>query len=308
MPKTPSVIAHRGASGYLPEHTLESKALAYGLGADYIEQDVISSRDGVLIVMHDIYLELVTDVDKKFPERRRADGHYYAIDFDLTELRRLGVMERRHEDEERALFPGRFPRESLKFRISTLEEELLLVQGLNKSTGRVVGIYPEIKDPAWHHEHGIDLSHLLLTMLESFGYTEKDHDAFVQCFDPRELRRVREDLGSKLKLIQLLGGDDAMSKRAMRRIAEYADGVGLPFTKLIDVRGTDSRTLRVAPLCSHIADAGLLVHPYTLRADALPSFTNDFNELLRFLFEDAGVDGIFCDFPDLARRARDAST
>ena len=95
MGDRPLVIAHRGASGYLPEHTAEAKALAYGMGADYLEQDVVATRDAKLIVMHDVALDAVTDVASVFPARARSDGRYYAIDFDLAEIQRLRVIERR---------------------------------------------------------------------------------------------------------------------------------------------------------------------------------------------------------------------
>src|SRR5690554_7145662 len=93
----PFVIAHRGASGYLPEHTLEAKALAYGQGADYLEQDVVATRDDELVVLHDVHLDHVTDVARRYPGRRRRDGHWYARDFTLAELRTLEVHERRDE-------------------------------------------------------------------------------------------------------------------------------------------------------------------------------------------------------------------
>ncbi len=305
MPKIPSVIAHRGASGYLPEHTLEAKALAHGLGADYIEQDVVATRDGVLVVLHDIYLDLVTDVEAHYPERRREDGHYYVIDFELDELRRLGVMERRRESVDESQFPARFPRAPLKFSIATLEEEILLIQGLNKSTGRTAGIYPELKDPAWHLEHGIDMSHLLLTALESFGYTSADDDVIVQSFDAAELRRLRQDLGTPLKLTQLVGGREPPSSDTLGEISQYADGLGLPYVHLIDASPEEGGDMQVSALRAAIDSAGLAVHPYTLRADSLPPFSADFGELLRFLFEDVEVDGLFCDHPDQAVAVRD---
>ena len=120
----PLIIAHRGASGYLPEHTLESKALAYGMGADYLEQDVVASRDGELIVLHDIHLDRVSNVSEIFPRRRREDGRYYARDFDLSELRDLNVGERRGDDGALAVYPGRFPTDQGRFSISTLAEEI----------------------------------------------------------------------------------------------------------------------------------------------------------------------------------------
>ena len=112
---TTAIIAHRGASGYLPEHTLESKALAYQMGATYLEQDVVASRDDQLIVTHDIHLDGVTNVAERFPERRRGDGRYYVRDFDLSELRTLNVHERRQEDGQSAVFARRFPTDSGRF-------------------------------------------------------------------------------------------------------------------------------------------------------------------------------------------------
>ena len=93
---SPIVIAHRGASGYLPEHTLAAKALAHGMGANFIEQDVVLSKDGTAIVLHDIHLDSTTDVAQRFPGRARADGRFYAIDFDIQEIRQLRVHERTH--------------------------------------------------------------------------------------------------------------------------------------------------------------------------------------------------------------------
>ena len=104
MTLSPIVIAHRGASGYLPEHTLAAKALAHGLGADYIEQDVVATRDSQLVVLHDLYLDDVTDVALKFPGRQRSDGRHYVIDFDLAELEQLTVFERRAPGTARAKY------------------------------------------------------------------------------------------------------------------------------------------------------------------------------------------------------------
>ena len=108
----PIVIAHRGASGYLPEHTLVAKALAYGLGADYLEQDVVATRDGKLVVLHDLHLDDVSDVAERFPGRQRDDGLHYVIDFDVAELKTLAVLERRAPDGANAKYPQRFPRDA----------------------------------------------------------------------------------------------------------------------------------------------------------------------------------------------------
>jgi len=143
----PLVVAHRGASGYLPEHTLAAKAYAHALGADFLEQDLVLTKDDVPVVLHDVHIDTVTDVAKQFPARKRADGRFYALDFTLAELKQLRVTERFNAKTGAPVFAKRFPAGLSEFHISTLEEELQLIQGLNRSTGRVVGIYPEIKQP-----------------------------------------------------------------------------------------------------------------------------------------------------------------
>jgi glycerophosphoryl diester phosphodiesterase len=202
------VIAHRGACGYLPEHTLEAKALAYGFGVDFLEQDVVATRDGELVVLHDLHLDDVTDVAQRFSGRARADGRHYVIDFTLAELRALTVVERRRAGSFERLYSGRFKADGAHFRIATLEEELALLRGLNATTGRNVGLYPEIKHPRWHREHGIDLARRLLEQLVAAGYRHAADACYVQCFDAEELRRVRRDLGSELRLVQLVDAHD----------------------------------------------------------------------------------------------------
>src|SRR5688500_1899970 len=159
------VIAHRGASGYLPEHTIAAKAYAHALGADFIEQDLVLSKDDVPIVIHDIYVDTVTDVAKRFPNRKRADGRYYVLDFTVAELKQLRVSERFDARTGGRVFPRRFPAQQSSFQLSTFEEELQLIQGLNRSTGRVAGIYPEIKQPKWHNVQGRDISRVVLAIL-----------------------------------------------------------------------------------------------------------------------------------------------
>src|SRR5918994_4470336 len=180
MTTQPIVIAHRGASGYLPEHTLAAKALAHGLGADFLEQDVVATRDSKLVVLHDLYLDDVSDVAQRFPGRQCDDGRHYVVDFDLAELRALTIFERRAPGASTAKYPARFPAGTGLFSVATLEDELQLIQGLNRSTGRIVGIYPEIKHPGWHRRHGIDLAKLLLAELRGFGYSSAEDAAFVQ--------------------------------------------------------------------------------------------------------------------------------
>ena len=298
------VIAHRGASGYLPEHTLEAKALAYGLGADYIEQDVVLTKDGQAIVLHDVQLDTVTDVARVFPDRARADDRFYALDFTLEEIKRLRVSERIDLQTGQPVFPRRFPAGASRFEVPTLAEEFELIQGLNKSTGKDVGVYVEVKAPAWHREQGYDISRMVLDVLGQYGYRQRDDRAFVQCFDRQETRRLRQELGCQLKLIQLLGEKDwkALPADGLRQIAEYADGIG-PVHSLV-VSGRDNRG---QPIISHLVrDAHALhldVHPYTLRADDLPDYCDDFESWVRLLCIEIGVDGVFTDFPDRVTQA-----
>ena len=174
-----------------------------------------------LVVLHDLYLDDVTDVAQRFPGRQRADGRHYVIDFDLAELETLHVFERRSAGSEHAKYPARFPFDIGILRIATLADELRLVQGLNKSMRRSVGIYPEIKAPEWHRRHGIDLSSLLLNELAAFGYCAETDPVFVQCFDAAELVRVRTELGSALKLIQLVTAEasyaELLTQAGLRR-------------------------------------------------------------------------------------------
>jgi glycerophosphoryl diester phosphodiesterase len=309
MDRRPIVIAHRGASGYLPEHTLESKALAHGMGADYIEQDVVATRDSVPIVLHDIVLDDVTDVAAVFPGRSRADGRHYAVDFLVNEIRQLRVQERRRTGTREPEFPNRFRPIASRFRIATLSEEFELIQGLKRSTGREVGVYTEVKDPSWHRAHDIDLSALVLSELHQHGYRTKEDRAFVQCFDSRELRRIRDELGTRLKLVQLLPFTDSstpLMPEVLAGIADYAVGVGLPFSDLVTPIKDGGPYCSPTPLVDAVKDAGLWQHPYTFRRDQVPAWAPSFEELLRFFLEEMSVDGIFCDHPDVAVSVRNS--
>ena len=301
------VIAHRGASGYLPEHTLAAKAMAYGMGADYLEQDLVATRDDEVIVSHDIHLDRVTDVATVFPGRARGDGRYYARDFDLAEIRRLTVTERVNADGN-AVFPGRFPVGKGILRVNTLAEELEFVAGMNAASGRSVGVYPEIKAPAWHRGEGVDLARLTLDVLAHFGYKDRDAPCFVQCFDWQETRRLRETLDTDLKLVPLLAdpawGESAtdyawlLSGDGVAEMAGVVDGVGPWLQQLYEVEPIDGCPISTG-FAALAQAAGLEVHPYTFRKDALPPGFGDFDALLRFFVDDLAVDGLFTDFPDI---------
>ena len=301
------VIAHRGASGYLPEHTLVGKALAYGLGADYLEQDVIATRDAELVVLHDLHLDDVSDVAQRFPGRHRSDGLHYAIDFDLVELQQLTLFERRTPGASTAKYPGRFPAGVGVARIATLDDELSLIRGLNQSTGRAVGIYSEIKHPQWHREQGVDLSGLLLAKLRAFGYSRPEHAAFVQCFDSNELLRVRDELGCGLRLIQLVGSEptyaELLTPAGLARVARYAFGLGPNHRQLVADEGGRPK---ITELTIRAGELGLRLHPYTFRREELPGYATTLEQLLAVFLGQARVDGVFCDFPDVAVRVRDS--
>ena len=306
----PVVIAHRGASGHLPEHTLPAKALAYAMGADYLEQDVVATRDDQLVVLHDIHLDRVTNVAELFPGRARDDDRYYVRDFDLDEILALRVHERT-DAKGKPVFPGRFPSAGEDFRVHTFERELQLVADINRNGAHTVGIYPEIKSPAWHREEGVDITELVLDALRQFGYSGHSDAVYLQCFDEREVRRIRHDLGCTLKLVQLIGEDNwspeptdfaAMrSKKGLEKLAKTVDGIG-PWVNQLYRRASANYALRDSGLVRRAHKQGLVVHPYTFRSDALPKGFDSFDALLRYTIEELSIDGLFTDFPDAAVR------
>jgi glycerophosphoryl diester phosphodiesterase len=296
---SPLIIAHRGASGYLPEHTLAAKALAYGQGADFLEQDVVLSKDGVPVIFHDTHIDTTTDVAKKFPGRQRADGRFYALDFTVAELKQLNVTERFNPKTGKAAFQKRFPVGVGSFQVVTLEEEILFIQSLNRSTGRNVGIYPELKAPAWHRQEGRDLSAAVLPLLRKYGYDAKGSACYVQCFEYAEIKRLRGELGWSGKLIMLLGGGSSplLTDAGLAELATIVDGIGPPISSYVTGKSPAER--QVTDLADRARKAGLKSHPYTLRADELPKCVTTVDELLSVLFNEAKVDGLFTDFPDL---------
>lgn len=272
------------------------------MGADFLEQDVVATRDGALIVFHDLTLDDMTDVAAAFPGRARADGRHYCVDFTLEEIRKLAVAERRAGAAATARYPDRFPLSAGSFTVATLEEELRFIQGLRRSTGRSAGVYVEIKDPAWHHAHGMDVGLGVLRTLAAFGYTERHADVFVQCFDADELRRLREAHDCRLPLVQLIGGGGSVpDQQRLREIARYANAIG-PSLRLIFRPGGEGGAPAVTTLVADAHGAGLVVHPYTLRREESPPGFAGLEDVLRVLLLDLQVDGVFTDFPDIAVR------
>lgn len=304
---TPIVIAHRGASGYLPEHTLEAKKLAHEMGADFLEQDVVATKDDELVVLHDIFLDRVTDVASVFAGRERDDGRYYVRDFRLEELRQLRVWERFDADGNR-VYPQRYPARTGEFRINTLAEELQFVAELNSGSEHEAGVYPEIKRPAWHRAHGVDIGPIMQDVLVQHGYRSRDDLIFVQCFDAAENWRLRKELDYPWRLIQLIAENSwsesttdylaLQTREGLAEIAEIVDGIGPSLPQVYTLRDESPVS---GDVVANAQKLGLEVHPYTYRRDDLPPGFSDFDELVRFSVEDLGVDGLFTDFPDLVR-------
>lgn len=322
------VIAHRGASGYLPEHTLPAKAMAFAMGADYLEQDVVMTKDDKLIVLHDHFLDRVTDVAKKFPDRQRKDGRYYAIDFTLAEIQSLKFTEEFlvKDGVQQQKFPNRFPMWKSDFRIHTLQDEIEMIQGMNHSTGKDIGIYVETKAPWFHKIEGKDISKAVLEVLKSYGYTKKADKVYLQSFDAPDLERVKKELlpamNMDIKLVQLITntGDQKVSETmvihpdgsltpynydwmyepgAAAKLAKYADGIGPWYPMIVKSTSTPGH-IELTTLAKEAKQQGLQIHPYTFRADPgqVPAYAKDFDDMLKIFYIDADVDGLFTDFPD----------
>ena len=279
--------------------------MAHAMGADYIELDVTLSRDGELIVLHDLYLDAVSNVAERFPDRNRADGHHYAIDFTLDEIRTLR-LHARTDAGGLPVFPGRFPHGNAIFRIPTLAEEITLIQGLNRSRGREVGLYIEPKSPAWHSREGKDLMRAVLHLLAGYGLDGANDKVLLQSFDQGALIHARNELHSQLRMVQLIGEnrwdespddfDYLRSPEGLAGIAEYAQGIGPWIPQVVDFK-TD-KPADISDLVTRAHALGLFVHAYTLRADDLPHQAGTLANALRVLTDEVGLDGVFTDHPD----------
>lgn len=304
----PLVIAHRGASGHLPEHTLEAYRLGIAQGADFIEPDLVSTKDGVLVARHENEIGETTDVAVKFPGRRTTkmiDGRevtgWFTEDFTLAELRTLRARER---------LPFRSHAHDGQYLVPTLDEVIALAQAESAARGRVIGIYPETKHPSHFRALGLPLEEPLLAALARAGWTGRDAPVFIQSFEVGNLRALRARTG--VRLVQLLEAEGqpwdvaaaggTLTYRGMataeglREIAAYADGVGPSKRLLVPEAGDATRFVQDAHA------AGLVVHPWTFRSEPvflLPKYGGDphaeYREFLRL-----GVDGLFTDFPDVA--------
>lgn len=270
----PLVVAHRGASGYLPELTLAAFTLAHAQGADLIETDVLLTRDGHLVNLHDLTLDRVTNVEEVYPDRAGPDGKFHAIDFTLAELQVLRV------DGPADRFEGK--RVPSGLRISTLDELVELVRHLNAQTGREVGLLVEVKNPAFHARRGSPIDAPLLEALARHGYDAPGENVIIQSFDAAYLRRLRE-MGTRLPLVWLF--DEKEPERIdLAEVARWADGIG-----------PNRKRLEAAPaLAGEAKRLGMSVFCWT--------FKNEPAAIER-LARDHGLDGVITDFPDVAREA-----
>ncbi len=308
------VIAHRGASGYLPEHTAEAKVLAHSFNVDYIEQDVVLSKDNIPVILHDIYLDDVSDVATKFPQSARADKRFYVIDFTFAQLKTLNIFERFSPITKKAIYPNRFPNKLGDFKISSLQEEIELIVGLNKSRKLDVGLYVELKQVNFHKSQNKDITQIVLNILDSYRYTKKEDNFYIQCFDFDELKRIRNDFKSTAKLILLLekphnnpNTQDApntnyqylMSPKGLTEASQYINGIG-PHYNLTFLN--QNNTLQPTPLVDLAHQLGLTIHIYTAKKEEFPDCFTTLEEFLKFLYFELNVDGVFCDFPDIAMK------
>jgi glycerophosphoryl diester phosphodiesterase len=285
---TPFLVAHRGASAYAPEHTLEAYTLALEQGADYVEQDLTLTKDGVLICLHDDTLERTTDVEARFPDRaveeKDRDGRpvrrWYANDFTLAEVKSLDAG---------SWFDAKFA----AARVPTFEDAIALVKGR-------AGIFPELKSPARLNARGVDVEQAVADVLKKHGLIDarvKSRPAvYLQSFEEKSVRRLAGLLPTVPRTL-LVGAADAprwLTAAGLREAKTFATAIG-PARGLIDARPA---------LVAEAHAAGLAVVPYTFRAvrgAADPARDAARTDMRRFLTE-LGVDGLFTDNPDLFPR------
>ena len=325
----PLVIGHRGASGYRPEHTLAAYRLAAEQGADFIEPDLVPTKDGVLVARHENEIGSTTDVadHPEFAARRTTkviDGvsltGWFTEDFTLAELKTLRAKER---------IPDLRPANTAyngQFEVPTLQEVLDLRKRLSKELGRPIGVYPETKHPTYFREIGLPLEEPLVRLLTRNGLNRPNAPVFVQSFETGNLRALDRVL--RVPLVQLLAGRNARpvgdsrtygelaAPAGLADIATYADGVG-PSKDYIVPRNDDGSSGTPTSFVGDAHDAGLVVHPYTfrrentflpleLRSSADPAGIGDLAAEIRQFLE-LGIDGFFTDNPDIGRSTVDGA-
>jgi glycerophosphoryl diester phosphodiesterase len=304
----PLVIAHRGASGYRPEHTLESYRVAIALGADYVEPDLVVTADGVLVARHENEIGATTDVatHPRFADRRttkavagREVTGWFVEDFSLAELKMLRARERLpHLRAHNRTYDGRFD-------VPTFDEIVDLVLAESRRRGRLIGVYPEIKQPSHFAALGLQHEGPLLASLRRAG---PHLPAYIQSFDPATLRAMAAR--TTVPLVQLVGHDgDLLTPRGLREVSTYAQVLG-PRKDLVGTRDDSGGPIG---LVDRAHEAGLAVHAWTFRNEnaflapvdrrgsEVAAFGDALGEYTKFL--SLGVDGVFTDHPDTALSA-----
>ncbi|MFC0526548.1 glycerophosphodiester phosphodiesterase [Phytohabitans kaempferiae] len=326
----PTVIAHRGASGYRPEHTIEAYRLAIASGADYIEPDLVSTKDGVLVARHENEISGTTDVSTKpeFASRKATktiDGvsvtGWFTEDFTLAELKTLRAKERLPQVRPtNTVFDGRFE-------VPTFQEVIDLARTEGRKLGRTIGVYPETKHPTYFQNIGLPLEEPLVRVLKRNKLTGKKDPVIVQSFETANLRKL--DKLIDVKLAQLLSssgapydlvvaGDprtyaDLAKADGLKWISRYADGVGVE-KNLVVPRDASGKLLAPTTLIRDAHRHGLIVHAWTFRAENQflpadfrigtdPNARGDVYAEYALFFR-LGIDGVFSDHPDTAVAAR----
>jgi glycerophosphoryl diester phosphodiesterase len=316
-----TIIAHRGASGERPEHTLAAYGLAIEQGADFIEPDLVATRDGVLVARHENEISGTTDVadHPEFADRKATktiDGEevtgWFTEDFTLAELRTLRARERLPE-----LRPANTAYDG-QFAVPTLAEVIELVQAEQVATGRRIGLYPELKHPTWFASQGLDLPALLLKQLGEAGYATAEDPVFIQCFEVGTLARLAGQ--TQLRLVQLVAAEGSpadlpavpyavlLTPPGLAGTARYADAIGADIRLILNPDGSPTS------LVADAKAAGLAVHAWTVRRENAflpeplhigidPAAPGDVAALVRLL-KAAGVEAIFTDNPAEAIAAR----
>ncbi len=318
MENLPIIIAHRGASGYRPEHTLAAYELAIDMGANFIEPDLVITKDGVLIARHENEISETTNVSihLEFANRKITkliDGElkcgWFSEDFTLAEIKTLRAKERIPK-----IRPHNTSYDGL-YEIPTLQEIIDLAQRKTVEIGRKIGIYPETKHPTYFRSLNLALEEPLLKILSINGYKGKNSPVFIQSFEVGNLQYLSEQ--TDLPLVQLLNdkgqpydfilqGDarqyhDLVKLEELNKIANYAQAIGINKNLLVP-RDISRKLLQPNNLIENVHIAGLLIHVWTFRNedDFLPLDFQGNPQAEYQLFFDLGIDGVFSDNPDLA--------
>jgi glycerophosphoryl diester phosphodiesterase len=321
------VIGHRGVAGYRPEHTLASYELAARMGADFMEPDLCSTKDGVLVARHEPEIGGTTDVASRpeFAGRKRTvllddvpTTGWFTHDFTLAELKTLRAVERLPQVRQRnTLYNGLFP-------IPTFQEVLDLRARLSKELGREIGVYPETKHPTYFRDRGLELETPLTRILRQNGLDRPDAPVFVQSFEAHNLQALHDEYRLRVPLVFLTSTTgtpfkdprsyaDYTTPAGLKDLAAFASGIG-PDKNQVIPRKADGTLADPTSLVADAHRAGLTLHPYTFRAENqfLPAdyrVTSDPNAYGRAIDEQvtflrAGIDGLFTDQADIGVLAR----